>query len=155
MEMVENTAMVTGDDAIGNLVSDISDDPTDPTDIDTDGNTDPDDPTIIELLVDKGITFNNGITPDGDGINDVFTIGGIQYYPNNQVYIYNRWGVLVYETRGYDNISAVFRGISEGRVTISQSDKLPTGTYFYVLHYTDDSSGESHKEAGYLYINNN
>ena len=52
--------------------------------------------------------------------------------------IFNRWGVLVYETVGYGGSSGsenVFRGISEGRVTIAESKELPTGTYYYVLKF--------------------
>lgn len=154
-EIVINSAFVVGDDFSGNPLTDLSDDPTDNTDDDIDGDGTPDDETVIELIVNMELTFNNGVTPDGDGVNDTFTIGGIQYYPNNQMHIYNRWGVLVYEARGYNNTSTVFIGESEGRVTIKRNDKLPTGTYFYVLHYTDDGSGKVNKKAGYLYINNN
>lgn len=154
-EIVINTALVIGDDFASDPISDISDDPNDDTNEDIDGNGDPDDETVVVLTVDRGLTFNNGVTPDGDGVNDGFTVGGIQHYPNNQMFIYNRWGVLVYEARGYNNTSKLFVGVSEGRVTVKKDDKLPTGTYYYVLHYTDDESGKTHKTAGYLHINNN
>ena len=106
----------------------------------------------------------NGITPDGDGLNDFFRIFGIQDYPENNVKIFNRWGVLVWETDGYGGASGednVFRGMSDGRSTIKQGDLLPTGTYFYVLTFlTEDNPGELLEPAqdirsynGYLYIN--
>ena len=60
--------------------------------------------------------------------------------------------VLVYDAKGYDNSSKVFRGISEGRVTVKQDSELPDGTYFYVLKYTK-SNGTVKEKAGYLYIN--
>jgi hypothetical protein len=51
-------------------------------------------------------------------------------------------GVLVYETKGYNNTNA-FEGISAGRSTIQQSTGLPTGTYFYILSYTSlDGTGK-------------
>jgi hypothetical protein len=60
--------------------------------------------------------------------------------------------VLVYETDNYNNSDKAFRGVSEGRVTVSQSSELPTGTYYYVLIYKD-SDGNGHQKAGYLYLN--
>ena len=94
----------------------------------------------------------NGLTPDGDGLDDVFKIAGIEYYPNNSVEIYNRWGVLVYDIQGYDNQDRSFKGVSEGRTTIKQLDNLPDGTYFYILKYVN-SKNVSLDKSGYLYIN--
>jgi hypothetical protein len=68
------------------------------------------------------------------------------------VEIYNRWGVLVFERNGYNNDDRAFRGISEGRVTVKQSEELPEGTYYYILKYKD-SAGNNFEKAGYLYIN--
>ncbi|TDE41531.1 hypothetical protein E0I26_16315, partial [Flavobacterium rhamnosiphilum] len=104
----------------------------------------------------RDIIVHNAFSPNGDGINEVFTIENIEdtCYIGNTVEIYNRWGVLVFETRGYDNVTKVFRGISEGRTTISQSSGLPTGTYFYILNYTSVVGGntQTNKKSGYLYL---
>jgi gliding motility-associated-like protein len=97
------------------------------------------------------VIIYNYLTPDNDTNNDYFILQGIEKYPTNTVEIYNRWGVLVYDAQGYDNNTKVFRGVSEGRVTIKQLDELPEGTYFYVLKYTK-SSGVVKEKAGYLYI---
>ena len=93
------------------------------------------------------------VTPNGDGDNDYLYITGIQSHPDNTVEIYNRWGVLVYETTNYDSNGNVFKGISEGRVTVNQNDTLPVGTYYYVIVYKHSTTGEVVKESGYLYIN--
>ena len=104
------------------------------------------------------ILVHNAFSPNGDGINDVFTIdniGDTSCYPENTVEIYNRWGVLVFETKNYNNQSNNFEGISRGRTTISQSTGLPTGTYFYILNYTSvDGNGDiqTNKKDGYLYL---
>ncbi|MBL7472755.1 Ig-like domain-containing protein [Robertkochia sediminum] len=92
------------------------------------------------------------MTPNGDGQNDFLRIYGLENYPNNTVQIFNRWGVKVFETEGYDNLSNVFRGMSEGRMTISKDSMLPSGTYYYVLDY--EVNGNSKRLAGYFYINN-
>ncbi|SHM95062.1 gliding motility-associated C-terminal domain-containing protein [Flavobacterium chilense] len=94
----------------------------------------------------------NAISPNGDGINDTFYIKGIDKYPDNTVEIYNRWGVKVYEASAYNENDIVFKGYSDGRATINRENKLPTGTYFYILKY--NNAGKMIKKAGYLYINN-
>jgi hypothetical protein len=63
----------------------------------------------------------------------MFTIDNIDdtiCYPENTVEIYNRWGVLVFETTGYNNVTNAFNGISRGRTTVSQSSGF---TNRYVL----------------------
>ncbi len=94
----------------------------------------------------------NVITPNGDGIHDVFTINNLEDYPNNTVKIYNRWGVQVYATKAYNTNGNVFDGTSEGRVTVNKDNKLPVGTYFYVIDY-QDPTGQTKQLSGYLYIN--
>lgn len=94
----------------------------------------------------------NVITPNGDGIHDVFTINNLEDYPNNTVKIYNRWGVQVYATKAYNTTGNVFDGTSEGRVTVNKDNKLPVGTYFYIIDY-EDPTGRTKQLSGYLYIN--
>ncbi|MDZ4331184.1 MAG: gliding motility-associated C-terminal domain-containing protein, partial [Flavobacterium sp.] len=104
------------------------------------------------------VLVHNAFSPNGDGINEKFIIDNIDdtvCYPENTVEIYNRWGVLVYETKGYNNASNSFDGISGGRSTVQQSSGLPTGTYFYILNYTSvDNDGKiiTNKKDGYLYL---
>ena len=129
----------------------IGPDPTNPLDSDGDGVPDYLEFNNHEPSADDLEIFNL-VTPNGDGDNDVFVIRNIELYPDNTVEIYNRWGLLVYETEGYGQNGEYFRGISEGRVTISQSSELPVGTYFYVVKYRN-SAGNSKERSGYLYIN--
>ncbi|MEO2066641.1 MAG: gliding motility-associated C-terminal domain-containing protein, partial [Flavobacteriaceae bacterium] len=150
---VSNTVTATGSSPTGtDDVTDISDDGDD-----TDGNT-YNDQTITEVEqppVDTNFEIFNGITPNGDGNNDYFKIKGIEYYPNNNVKIYNRWGVLVYETENYGILGGtnnLFVGISEGRITYRQNQELPTGTYFYIIYFQDSNPGQS-SYTGYIYIN--
>ncbi|UZO80434.1 gliding motility-associated C-terminal domain-containing protein [Aquimarina sp. ERC-38] len=71
-----------------------------------------------------------GFSPNGDGINDRWEIANIEDYPQNEVYIYNRWGSLVFKTKGYDNKENIFKGIANQGTNIG-ADELPEGTYFY------------------------
>ncbi|MDE3741399.1 gliding motility-associated C-terminal domain-containing protein [Maribacter polysaccharolyticus] len=94
----------------------------------------------------------NVVTPNGDGAHDVLVIGGLDNYPNNTLKIYNRWGVLVYTTKSYNTNGNVFDGTSQGRVTVDKDNKLPVGTYFYILDY-ENVTGEIITLSGYIYIN--
>jgi len=109
------------------------------------------DSATVTIEVINTIIPYNGMSVDGDDKNDYFHIGGIESYPNNIVRIYNRWGVKVFETEGYDNVTRVFRGISNGRVTVNAPEKLPQGTYYYVIEYYDHNNYKESK-VGWLYI---
>ncbi|MBE9491087.1 MAG: gliding motility-associated C-terminal domain-containing protein [Bacteroidetes bacterium] len=108
-----------------------------------------------EFILPGDVVIYNGVTPNDDGKNDYFIIDGIQNLANNSVEIINRWGVKVFETSNYDTNGNVFKGFSEGRLTINGDELLPTGTYFYVLNYDYTSNGITRriKQAGYLYLN--
>ncbi|WP_131801195.1 gliding motility-associated C-terminal domain-containing protein, partial [Flavobacterium johnsoniae] len=111
-----------------------------------------------KVLACQNIQVHNAFSPNGDGKNDVFVIDGIDdltCYPENTVEIYNRWGILVFETNNYNNASNAFDGNSRGRTTVKQSDGLPTGTYFYIVTYKSlDGNNVIHtnKQEGYLYL---
>ncbi|WP_405250827.1 gliding motility-associated C-terminal domain-containing protein [Dokdonia sp. Asnod3-C12] len=143
---VLNTATVTARTANGAIVTDVSDDPTNPTDNDENNDGEPDDPTITVLDVEQDLEIFNEISPNGDGVNETFVIQGLQNYPNNVLRIYNRWGNVVFEEANYQNN---FDGTSNGRATVERGEKLPVGTYYYLLDLNDGSSGR----AGWLYIN--
>lgn len=107
---------------------------------------------LIDKVPDDELIVYNAVSPNDDGINDTFHIKGIDKYPDNTVEIYNRWGVKVYDAKSYNESDNMFGGYSDGRATINRNEKLPTGTYFYILKY---NTGTKVKEkAGYLYINN-
>ena len=85
-------------------------------------------------------------------INDGrFIINNIESFPVNTVEVYNRWGVKVFSTDGYNNADNAFTGISNGRVTIRQKEELPVGVYFYIINYVNNN--EQRTLNGYLYIN--
>lgn len=125
---------VTGDMLTGEITSDIFE------------------PNLYTALTIGSILKGNGaitpytiFTPNGDGLNDTFIIEGIETSPDNEVIIFNRWGVEVYRKRNYDNS---FAGISNGRVTIAESKELPVGTYYYVIKLRGQKD-----LAGPLYLN--
>ncbi|CAI8217197.1 MAG: Uncharacterised protein [Flavobacteriaceae bacterium] len=106
--------------------------------------------TLANTGADELVVYN-GVSNNGDGVNDYFEIKNINALKNNNVKIFNRWGIKVYETNNYDSNGNVFRGNSNGRATVSSNEHLPTGTYYYVVSYDNDSN-ERVTKSGYLYI---
>ena len=91
---------------------------------------------IVYVICDE-LQVYTGFSPNGDGVNDVFYIEGLEAYPNAQLTVFNRWGNQVYRSDSYKND---WTGLWEGKL-------LPDGTYFYVL---DD--GEGNLLSGYVQI---
>ncbi|MEQ7799306.1 InlB B-repeat-containing protein [Pedobacter sp. ASV1-7] len=90
------------------------------------------------------VLFNPALSPNGDGINDLFVIDGIKTYPDNQVIIVNKNGAEVFKKKGYDNEQVVFDGRN------SNGDKLSAGTYYYSVEVK--TGGQWIQKKGYLVI---
>ncbi|MBA2613018.1 MAG: gliding motility-associated C-terminal domain-containing protein [Bacteroidetes bacterium] len=74
----------------------------------------------------------NGITINGDGINDFFEIENIEKFKGNSVKIYNRWGKEIFTTINYDNKTNYWP-------TADNLKTLTPSTYFYLINYGDGS----------------
>jgi gliding motility-associated-like protein len=95
--------------------------------------------------VASDIEVYNALSPNGDGLNDVFTIRNIERYPDNELTIFNRWGKILYQVKGYGQYNRYFTGHSDSGITV------PVGTYYYVLKINENSKKQVFK--GFLYIN--
>ena len=60
-------------------------------------------PERIETPLITDFFIPEGFSPNGDGINDLFVIRGIEIYPQNSIEIYNRWGNIVYKASPFQN----------------------------------------------------
>ena len=105
----------------------------------------------VNIEVTNKLIAYNGVSVNGSDKNNHFHIAGIEAYPDNTVRIYNRWGVKVWEVQSYDNVRNVFKGISNGRVTVEAADKLPQGTYYYIIEYVDENN-QKQTMVGWLYL---
>ncbi len=112
-----------------------------------DNNDKPEDGGEGSAAVGCELIVPNGFSPNNDGMNDYFkvvfecdqgeqTFGEI--YPDAKLYIYNRWGNLLYEKEHYGNTNllgntdAWWNGYSENTLTVG-NNKVPSGTYVYIL----------------------
>lgn len=57
------------------------------------------DQVLVQVV--PALEIPNTITPNGDGLNDTWRIGGLHRFPDAELRVYSRWGQLVYRTRGY------------------------------------------------------
>jgi gliding motility-associated-like protein len=87
----------------------------------------------IDITVDAGsisIKAPNVFSPNGDGINDLWVITGIQNYPDCMLSLFDKNGKTIFEQRGYTNN---WDGTYQGKA-------VPEGTYYYVFGCTDKGS---------------
>jgi len=76
----------------------------------------------------------NTFTPNGDGLNDVFVVKGLDQYSENELIIFNRWGNQVYVKRNYTNNWT--------------GENLDEGTYYYILRVRMEDDWKTFK--GYI-----
>lgn len=93
-------------------------------------------------------TFSKrAFSPNGDGVNDTFTITELRNnYPNYSMEIYNRYGSLLYKgnasTPDWDGTSSEGTALSDGI--------LANGVYFFIINFGD---GETKPFQGIVYLN--
>jgi gliding motility-associated-like protein len=90
------------------------------------------DTILIEACQDKyNINPPTAITPNGDGVNDVWNIYDLQHFSQAVVEIFDQWGTLVWKSEpGY---SRQWDGNTmEGKA-------VPVDSYHYVIHFNDGS----------------
>jgi gliding motility-associated-like protein len=71
--------------------------------------------------------ISTGITPNGDGVNDFWTLGGLELFPESEVFVFNRWGQEVFYSKGYP---AAWNGTYKNEL-------LPVADYYFVIDYSD------------------
>jgi gliding motility-associated-like protein len=91
------------------------------------------------------ILVHQAVSPNGDGINDFLYIEGIKDYPQNEVTLVNRNGIVIFQGFNYDNSSHVFDGHSNITGALQQS-----GTYFYKVEFI--VNGERKYKTGFFVL---
>jgi gliding motility-associated-like protein len=91
-------------------------------------------PAKTSNLSDIEDTLYNFFSPNGDSLNQFFKVYLVSQYPENKLFIFNRWGDLVFKAEPYDN---TWTGLS------TNGDVLPEGVYFYRFEYALISEGKT------------
>ena len=82
----------------------------------------------VSIKVYKKLEIPNTITPNGDGINDVWNIAALESYPNAEIKIVNRYGERIFSSGSSDpkNWDGKRKGLN-----------VPVGTYYYMIDLHD------------------
>jgi len=86
----------------------------------------------------QAVKANNILTPNGDGVNDFWTVANIDAYPDNVVRVFDRAGRILFTQKGYNN---TWDGTVNGQA-------LAEGTYYYII----DFGPEKLKQKGFITI---
>ncbi|MDP1843817.1 MAG: PKD domain-containing protein, partial [Sediminibacterium sp.] len=78
----------------------------------------------IDIKVLLSPVVPNAFSPNGDGINDRWSILYLESYPGATVDVYDRYGQVVFSSVGY---SVDWDGTVKGK-------NLPIGTYYYIIN---------------------
>ncbi|MFN4234706.1 MAG: gliding motility-associated C-terminal domain-containing protein [Bacteroidia bacterium] len=76
----------------------------------------------LEIIIRNELKVPNVFSPNGDGKNDLFIIEGL-YGSGNKLEVYNRWGILIYQSEDYKNDW--------------NGDNHPDGTYYFIFKPID------------------
>ena len=98
-------------------------------------------PVTKEFLV---LNLVNTITPNGDGLNDVLNYSDLRIKQNVSIEVVDRYGAPVYKSSGKNYI---WDGKVNGR-------PLSTGTYWYLLRWTEPDTKLPVSYSGWLLIKN-
>lgn len=102
--------------------------------------------TVPPIPVPDDVEVPNVFTPNGDNVNDLFTIKNIQQYSQTSMTVFNRWGAKVYETSNYTND---WDGTDQ-----NSGQKLADGVYYYIINMKDEASGKTQNFEGSVTIFN-
>ncbi|HSK14222.1 MAG TPA: gliding motility-associated C-terminal domain-containing protein [Phnomibacter sp.] len=77
----------------------------------------------MNVFVLENLKIPNSFSPNGDGINDTWVIRGMDVLPDPVMRVFDRYGQLVFASRGYQR---AWDGLRNGR-------PVPAGTYYFIL----------------------
>jgi gliding motility-associated-like protein len=79
--------------------------------------------SVVNVKVYTELIIPNTFSPNGDGINDYWNVGGLIAFPESLTTVYTRDGQQVFKSTGY---AKPWDGTNNGT-------QVPTGTYYYII----------------------
>jgi len=104
-------------------------------------------PNSIEEI--RPIVVYNAVSAE-DGSENYFKVENTDPNTLIEVLIFNEMGIPVYENDHYQAQGDYFTGYANVRGVVARGQRLPSGTYFYVLSYVHGGRQETKK--GFLYL---
>lgn len=83
------------------------------------------DSTFVKVY--KQVLVPNSFSPNSDGVNDQWRIDALTSYPRAELFVFNRYGQPVFQSKGYNH---PWDGTRNGK-------PLPVDTYYYVIDLHD------------------
>ncbi|WP_184549087.1 PKD-like domain-containing protein [Mucilaginibacter sp. FT3.2] len=90
------------------------------------------------IVVSPQLTVSNAFSPNGDGTNDNWEIVGLVAFENSTVDVFNRYGSLIFHSKGY---GTPWDGRSNGQ-------PVPVGVYYYIV----DTKVNGQRFTGYVTV---
>jgi gliding motility-associated-like protein len=91
------------------------------------------DTASVDVIIRRPLKIYTGFSPNGDEYNPTWKIDhAVEYGDLIRIRVYNRWGELVFESKGYGE-SQEWDGTRNGR-------PLPVGAYYYIIDLKDGRS---------------
>ncbi len=105
----------------------------------------------VDLGDGESFLIPNAFSPNGDNVNDKFVITGIEDKQESKLEVFNRWGTLVYRSKG-QNYENDWDGKSTESSMVSAGEDLPNGTYYYVFTVKINREGKviDRKYSGFI-----
>lgn len=91
------------------------------------------DTMLVEV---EDIKVPNAFSPNGDGINDLFYIEGIEDGRTYELAVFNSWGSIVYGPVPYDMTRTETLWDGRGK----NGEELPDGTYYWILNINNSTA---------------
>jgi len=141
IKTVSNPEVIIGTGAVV-IINDVFPPPP-PTDV-------PQDEPINAEIVPDALMSPNG---DGSG-NEFFSIRNIEFYPDNEVLIFNRWGNELFAVKNYNNNDKNFKGFANKGLLVNSDLPLSDGVYFFIIKTYNTSGADRTKQInkGYLIL---
>ena len=89
----------------------------------------------------------NAVSIDGE---NYFKVENTDPNTSIELLIFNEMGLVVYESAHYQDNGDVFQGYANVSGVVGRGQRLPSGTYFYIMNYT--LHGEKQLKKGFLYV---
>ena len=95
----------------------------------------------VNIVVYQPVYIPTAFTPNSDGMNDNWELSGLEVYPSPEVQIFNRWGNMVFYSKGS---YAPFDGTDSNK-------PLPEGMYVYKINPFPDRPDFQYKGTFMLF----